>query len=212
MYQLANYEPSEEKFNIISHGLGLLLSFIGLIFLCVRAFEIGGLRHIIGFSVFGLSMVILYTASTFYHGTKDPKVRWRWNTIDRAAIYVMIAGSYTPFTLITLQGAIGWWLFAIVWSIALAGIFVKLFSKKEYELLSVISYLVMGWMAIFALKSLIQNLPPAGLYWLLAGGLFYMIGVAFYLSERVRFNHAIWHVFVLLGSASHYVTVYSYVV
>ena len=212
MYKPYYYEPTEEKFNIISHAFGMVLSVIGLIFLCLRAFEVGGIRHIVSFAVFGLSMVILYAASTLYHWSQDPKTRWRWNVIDRAAIYILIAGSYTPFTLVTLQGSTGWWLFAGVWGIALAGVTVKFASSKTYEILSTVSYIIMGWLGIFAINPLIEMLPSSGLLWLTIGGVCYMIGAVFYLLEKVRFNHAIFHVFVLLGSASHFVSVYNYVV
>jgi hemolysin III len=205
------YEPTEEKLNVITHAFGLLLSIIALVLLVVHASYNGTARHIVSFVIFGASLIVLYAASTFYHYSKHPDIRRKLNIFDHASIYVLIAGTYTPFTLVTLKGPLGWTIFGITWGIALAGIFLKLFYTGKYDKISTIAYVAMGWIIIFAIKPLMQNLPLTGLYWLLAGGISYTLGAILYSIKKIKYNHAIFHVFVLFGSFSHFMAVYYYV-
>ena len=205
------YDLSEEKINIITHAIGLLLSIAALVLLIIHASSNGTARHIVSFTIFGASMILLYSASTLYHYSQTPNIRRKLNILDHASIYVLIAGTYTPFTLVTLKGALGWTIFGITWGIALVGVFLKLFYTGKYDKISTIAYVAMGWIIIFAVKPLIENLPLNGLYWLLAGGVFYTIGAILYSIKKIKFNHAIFHIFVLLGSFSHFMAIYFYV-
>ncbi len=205
------YESTEEKINIITHAIGLLLSIAALVLLIVHASYHGSARHIVSFTIFGASLIVLYSASTLYHYSQKPNIRHKLNILDHASIYVLIAGTYTPFTLITLKGALGWAIFGITWGIALVGIFLKLFYTGKYDKISTIAYVVMGWIIIFAVKPLMENLPINGLYWLLTGGISYTIGAVLYSIKKIKYNHAIFHLFVLLGSFSHFMAVYFYV-
>ncbi len=208
---LTYYSSLEEKLNIITHGIGLILSIIALVLLINHASEMGTARHIVSFTIFGTSLILLYAASTFYHYFQHPDIRRKLNILDHAAIYVLIAGTYTPFTLVTLKGPKGWTIFGITWGIAIIGVFFKLFYTGRYDKISTIAYVVMGWIIIFAIKPLMAHLPLNGLYWLLAGGVFYTVGAVLYSIKKLRFNHAIFHVFVLLGSFSHFMSIYYYV-
>ena len=205
------YDLTEEKINVITHAIGLLLSIAALVLLIIHASSNGSARHIVSFTIFGASMILLYSASTLYHYSQTPNIRRKLNILDHASIYVLIAGTYTPFTLVTLKGALGWTVFGITWGIALVGVFLKLFYTGKYDKISTIAYVAMGWIIIFAVKPLIENLPLNGLYWLLAGGIFYTIGAILYSIKKIKFNHAIFHIFVLLGSFSHFMAIYYYV-
>lgn len=209
--QIQYYLPLEEKINIFSHTIGLILSIIALALLVTRASLYGDAWHVVSFSIFGASLIILYSASTVYHSSKKPEIRGRLRIVDHASIYVLIAGTYTPFTLVTLNGSIGWLIFGISWGMALTGITLKLFFTGRYKLLSTLMYIFMGWLIIFAIKPLINNLSSEGLFWLVAGGLAYTLGAILYGIKKIRFNHAIFHVFVLLGSFCHFIAVYFYV-
>lgn len=206
-----HYSPLEESFNIASHALGVLLSIAALTLLTVHASLHGNVWHIVSFSIFGASLLVLYSASTIYHSVKSPALRSRMRVVDHASIFVLIAGSYTPFTLVTLNGAMGWTIFGISWGLALSGIVLKLFFTGRYGLLSTLMYVIMGWLIIFFIKPLIDNLPAEGLFWLAAGGVAYTVGAVLYGIKKIKFNHAIFHVFVLLGSFCHFVSVYFYV-
>ncbi|MCH8953770.1 hemolysin III family protein [candidate division KSB1 bacterium] len=201
----------EEKINIISHAVGFILSIVALVLLVTHANLHGDVWHIVSFSIFGASLIILYAASTFYHNAKKPELRNRLKIIDHAAIYVLIAGSYTPFTLVTLQGTLGWVIFGTSWGLALTGIILKLFFTGKYNLISTLMYVFMGWVIVFAIKPLINNLPLEGLFWLFAGGMAYTIGAILYSIKKIKLNHAIFHLFVLMGSFSHFVSVFFYV-
>ena len=209
--EIKYYSPVEEKINIISHAIGFILSIVALVLLVTHANLHGDVWHIVSFSIFGASLIVLYAASTFYHNAKKPELRNRLKIIDHAAIYVLIAGSYTPFTLVTLQGTIGWVIFGTSWGLALTGIILKLFFTGKYNLISTLMYVFMGWVIVFAIKPLINNLPLEGLFWLFAGGMAYTIGAILYSIKKIKFNHAIFHVFVLMGSFSHFVSVFFYV-
>ncbi|HHJ34826.1 MAG TPA: hemolysin III family protein [Gammaproteobacteria bacterium] len=205
------YSLLEERINISSHVIGLLLSIVALVFLVIRATASGELVNIISFTVFGMSLIALYAASTIYHSAPVSERRNRLRIVDHAAIYVLIAGSYTPFTLITLEGLTGWLLFGIAWGMALTGIILKIFFTGRYDLISTLMYVFMGWIIIFAINPLMENLSPDGLSWLVAGGVAYTVGAILYGIDKMKFNHAIFHVFVLLGSFCHFMAVYFYV-
>ncbi len=205
------YSPLEEKINVASHAIGLILSPFALVFLLVKAVNYGNIWHIVSFSIYGISMVLLYAASTFYHLSSKPAIRKNLKIFDHAAIYLLIAGTYTPFTLVTLQGTIGWVLFGVSWGLAVCGVVIKLFFTGRFNLVSTLAYVVMGWLIVFAINPLIQALSADGLFWLIAGGLAYTLGAALYAIEKIKFNHAIFHIFVLLGSACHFVSIYFYV-
>ena len=201
------YSDKEEKLNVLSHGLGFVASIIALPFLINKSIFYSGFWKPVSFLIYGLSLIILYAASTFYHAAKNPKKRRRLNIFDHAAIYVLIAGSYTPFCLVALDSKLGWYMFLFVWSFALLGIILKLFFTGKFEKLSTLLYLLMGWQVIIFIKPLIQSLSNFGLNLLIAGGVFYTIGAILYSIKQIKFNHAIFHFFVLLGSLSHFLTI-----
>lgn len=205
------YDSKEETLNVITHGIGFILSIAALVILIVSASKYGTARHITSFAIFGGSLIVLYAASTLYHYAKNPELRLKLNILDHSAIYVLIAGTYTPFTLIVLKGWVGWTIFGISWGLAIAGILFKVFYFGKYDKISTIAYVLMGWVIIFAIKPLIESFPTAGLIWLLAGGISYSIGAFFFSYKGIRFNHAIFHVFVLLGSFCHFMSIFLYV-
>ena len=205
------YPPFEEKINVSLHAVGLVLSIFGLFFLMRHAILYGNSVHIVSFGVFGTSLVTLYAASTCYHSSRKPELRRRLRIFDHASIYILIAGTYTPFTLVTLNGALGSAIFYASWGVALTGIILKLFFTGRYRTASTLMYVFMGWMMVFAIKPLIANLPMEGLLWLFGGGLAYTTGAIIYGLKRLKFNHATFHVFVLIGSACHFVAVFVYV-
>ncbi|NOQ65741.1 MAG: hemolysin III family protein [Desulfobacterales bacterium] len=205
------YLPIEEKINIISHGLAFILSIVAFVLLVTHANLYGNVWHIVSFSIFGASLMILFAASTFYHSAKNPELRSRLRIIDHASIYVLIAGTYTPFSLVTLNGSTGWTIFGISWGLALTGIILKLFFTGKYKLISTLMYILMGWIIIFVIKPVMNNLSLEGLLWLVAGGLAYTTGAILYSIKNIKFNHAIFHVFVFIGSICHFVSVFFYV-
>jgi hemolysin III len=205
------YSPLEERINILSHAIGLLLSIIAVVLLVTRASSYGNAWHIVSVAIFGASLIALYAASTTYHSATRAELRARLRVIDHATIYILIAGTYTPFSLITLNGATGWTIFAVSWGMAISGITLKLFFTGRFNLVSTLMYVFMGWIIIFAVKPLIASLPTEGLFWLVAGGLSYTIGAIIYSIKKVPLNHAIFHLFVLAGSICHFVAVYFYV-
>jgi hemolysin III len=204
------YSPFEEKLNILSHAAGLLLSIVAVALMVMRASHYGNAWHIVSVSIFGAGLIALYAASTAYHSATRPELRARLRVIDHATIYILIAGTYTPFTLITLKGPVGWVIFAVSWGLAISGIILKLFFTGRFNLLSTLMYVFMGWIIIFAVKPLIANFPTEGIYWLIAGGLAYTFGAIVYSIKKIPLNHAIFHMFVLAGSICHFVAVYFY--
>jgi hemolysin III len=205
------YQQTEEKLNVLTHAFGFVLSIVGLILLVMRANQYGSAKHVISFAIFGATLILLYAASTLYHSAKNTRKRHYLNILDHAAIYVLIAGTYTPFALITLGGASGWRLFYVIWSLALAGVILKLFFIGRFNALSTLMYVAMGWLVVFDVEALIQNLPLHGLIWLFAGGLSYTLGAIFFSFPSIKYNHAIFHVFVLGGSFCHFVAIYFFV-
>jgi hemolysin III len=208
---IADYTPLEERTNIVSHAIGFLLSLAACALLVTRASLHGNPWHIVSASVFGASLSILYAASTVYHSSKRSELRSRLKIIDHACIYVLIAGTYTPLTLVTLKGTIGWVMFGVSWGLALTGIILKLFFTGKYDLISTLMYVLMGWAVVAVGKPLIHSLPLEGLLWLFAGGMSYTIGALVYSIKKLNFNHAIFHMFVLGGSVCHFVAVFFYV-
>lgn len=205
------YSPFEEKINVISHAIGFILSIVALVFLVVRAGMYGNSMHVVSFTIFGVSLMVLYAASSLYHNATQPEVRKRLKIFDHASIYVLIAGTYTPFTLVTLQGSAGWVIFGVSWGIALVGITLKLFFTGRYSIASTVMYVLMGWVIIFAIKPLVHNLSADGLFWLFLGGVAYTVGAVLYSIKKIKFNHAIFHLLVLIGSFCHFVSIYFYV-
>jgi len=205
------YSPVEERINVVSHAVGFIASIAALVLLVVRASLHGNAWYIVSFSIFGASLMLLYAASTIYHNSKRPELRKRLKVIDHSSIYILIAGSYTPFTIVTLNGTVGWVIFGISWGIALTGIILKLFFTGKYNLLSTIMYVMMGWLVVFFIKPLMNSLPAEGVFWLIAGGVSYTVGAVIYMIKKIPLNHAIFHIFVLIGSACHVVSVYFYV-
>lgn len=201
-----------ERFNTLSHLLGAIAACAGLVVLVILAVRQGDAWKIVSFSIYGLTLILVYTFSTLYHGLQG-KSKEVFSKLDHQSIYLLIAGTYTPFTLVTLRGAWGWSILSVVWSLAVLGIVLEVLPQDGRRVLPVVLYLVMGWMILIALEPLLQTLPLAGFAWLLSGGLFYTVGVVFYaLDKKVNYFHNIWHLFVLAGSASHYCTVLFYVV
>jgi len=203
---------AEELANAITHGIGLALSLAGFAVLLVFAILRGGPLQIVSCAVYGTTLVCVYAASTLYHTLSWPRARRALKIFDHCAIYLLIAGTYTPFTLVSLRGGWGWSLFAIVWALAMAGIVFKFWFIDHFKILSTALYLAMGWIALIAIRPLLTSIPAHGIYWLFAGGLLYSIGVGFFAARGLRFGHAIWHLFVIAGSACHYFAVLFYVI
>ena len=200
-----------ERMNSITHLIGTVLALAGLVVLVVIAGQQGDSWKIVSFSIYGIALVVLYFFSTLYHSIQGVSKKV-FQKIDHSAIYLLIAGTYTPFTLVTLRGTLGWFLFAVIWGLALIGIVQDLLHGTGRRILSVVIYLVMGWLALFAIRPLMAALPGAGIIWLVAGGICYTVGVLFYaLDKRIIYGHEIFHLFVLAGSACHYVTILVYV-
>ena len=201
----------EEIANSVSHGVGLLATVAATPVLIIAAVERGGAEGIVGASVFSATMVLMYLTSTLYHALPRNRAKQVFQILDHGAIFLLIAGTYTPFTLGVLRGMWGWTLFGLVWSLALTGIVLKIVYGAWYQRFSTFLYLVMGWLVVIALKVLLLHLSTWGLIWLLSGGLAYTVGVAFFLvDERVRYSHFIWHLFVIAGTSCHFIAVLRY--
>jgi len=205
------YSRAEEISHYLSHGAGFVGALVGAPFLVGAALGHGGGTMLVGVLVFAVTAALLYLSSTVYHVLPPGRAKEICEVIDHAAIYLLIAGTYTPFTLGVMKGTTGWTLFGLVWTIALAGVILKSIHGVRYPRLSVALYLGMGWLIVFAARSLVANLPLPGLLWLAAGGLAYTVGVVFYLNKRLRFGHFVWHLFVLAGTACHYFAILWYV-
>lgn len=202
----------DEIANGVTHGIGLLLAIGGLCSLVVLTAYRGNVWHVVGCVVYGTSLVVLYTASTLYHFVQRPELKAILRTVDHAAIYLLIAGTYTPFTLVNLQGPLGWGLFAAVWTLAVAGIAMKIIWGHRWFWLSLSMYLIMGWLCLFAARPLMDSIPTGALYLLVSGGLAYTVGTVFFVLDGIRYFHAVWHVFVIAGSTLHFLAVAAYVV
>jgi hemolysin III len=201
------YTVREEIANSVTHGVGAALSAAGLVTLIVLASLYGDVYKVVGFTIFGASLLILYSASTLYHAIQHRGAKRILRRCDHAAVYLLIAGTYTPFLLISLRGTIGLPLLGLVWAMALLGVLWKMFFTGRYEVLATIVYILMGWMCVLAYRQMVSNVPPLGVALLFAGGIVYTLGVLFYALEKIPYNHAVWHLFVLGGSACHFAAV-----
>lgn len=206
------YSLGEEIAHGLTHGIGIVLAIAGLCVLVTFSALYGSAVHVVASSIFGASMIVLYTASTLYHSLPMPETKRIMRVVDHASIYLLIAGTYTPFTLVTLEGAWGWSLFGVVWGLAIVGIIFKLFFTGRFDRLSVAIYVAMGWCGLVAIKPMMAALPTLGLWLLVAGGLAYTGGVIFYLLERMRYHHAVWHLFVMAGTTLHYFVILFFVI
>ena len=200
----------EEIANSISHGLGLILAIIALPILVVSAMRVGSTHFMVGASVFGATMVLLYLASTLYHSIAHEQTKRLCRLFDHSAIFLLIAGTYTPFTLGVLRGAWGWTLLVIIWALAITGIVVKALPRTRHSWISMVLYLVMGWLAVVAIKPIFQLVPMPGILLIFAGGVAYTSGLAFFAARRLRYSHFIWHLFVIAGTAFHFFAVLWY--
>ena len=213
MYNVAAMQdPSfrEEIANSISHGLGLLLSLVALPVLVLAALEMGNVRFLVGVSVFGGTMVLLYLASTLYHSITHETAKQLFRVFDHTAIFLLIAGSYTPFSLGVLRGPWGWSMLAIVWTLAIIGIVLKIRKRTRHSRISIVLYVIMGWLAVIAIKPIVMLIPVPGILLIFAGGLAYTGGLAFFAAQRIRYNHFIWHLFVIAGTTCHFFAVLWY--
>ncbi|MBW1891165.1 MAG: hemolysin III family protein [Deltaproteobacteria bacterium] len=209
---LNRYSANEEIANSITHGLGIILSIIALIILAVFAGIYGNTWHIISVSVYGATLILLYTASTLYHGIQNPRAKNIFQVLDHAAIYILIAGTYTPFTLISLRGSWGWSIFAVIWCLAFVGTVIEFGRIKRWRFVSLVLYIGMGWTILVAIKPLFTSLAMGGIILLILGGVAYTSGILFYRWENLKFHHAVWHLFVLAGSTFHFFAVLFYVI
>jgi hemolysin III len=205
------YTRREEMANAITHGIGTILSIAGLVLLIVAASQEGTAWHVVSFTIFGVTMLLLYTASTLVHAFPEGKVKDLFETFDHSCIYLFIAGTYTPFLLVTLRSPLGWTMFGIVWGLALAGVTFKAFFTKKYLVLSTLFYVMMGWLIVFMWNPLQELLMPGGLKLLVIGGILYTVGSVFYIWRGFPHHHAVWHLFVIAGSVMHFFAIIRYV-
>ncbi|MEA1883246.1 MAG: hemolysin III family protein [Thermotogota bacterium] len=212
MKNMERFDKNEELFNSISHGSGVLFAITALVLISVFAGKTGDAWKIVSGVIYGISLVALFTASTLYHAFPKGKVKDVFEIMDHSAIFILIAGTYTPFTLVSLRGPIGWTIFGIVWGLTFVGIVYKIFFVNKFVIFSTLIYIFMGWIIVFAMAPLAESLPSAGLFWLVLGGVLYTLGTPFYIIRKIPFHHGIWHLFVLGGSVSHFVTILFYVI
>jgi len=206
-----SYTFGEELAHSLLHGLGMALSIAGLSVLVSLAALKGDPWRIVSFSIYGATLVTLYLVSTLYHGLRSPQAKHVFHILDHAAIYILIAGTYTPFALVNLRGGWGWSLFGVIWGLALVGIIFKIFFFGRLKFLSLAIYILLGWLVLIALKPLFTHIPLGGIIWLLLGGLAYTFGLIFYVYKKIPYHHAIWHIFVMAGSICHFFAVLFYV-
>jgi len=212
MHRIRQHLSWEEWLNASSHGVGLVLSIVGFVVLLVLAIARGTASRIAGCAVYGCTLISLYLASTLYHAAASPQYKRVLRFLDHAAIFLLIAGTYTPFLLVNLRGVWGWSLFGMVWCVAVVGILLKLRFLGRHQALSTAIYIAMGWMVVVAIKPLAAHVSFPALIWLVSGGVLYTVGVLFFVSRRIPFGHAVWHLFVLAGSACHYFAVFDAVI
>jgi len=204
------YSLGEEIAHSVTHGIGTGLSIAGLTILLVLAILYGDVYQIVSFSIYGAALIFLYLASTLYHSFQHPRVKHVFKVIDHSAIYLLIAGTYTPFLLVAIRGLWGWTLMVIVWGLAILGISLKTLFIHRFQTLSVLAYILLGWLSVVATKELLASIPLGGLIWLALGGVVYTVGVIFYAAKKIPYTHAIWHLFVLGGSICHYFAILLY--
>ena len=205
------YSFAEEVANSVTHGLGAALSVTALVLLAVYSARSGDPWRIVSFSIYGTTLTSMYLSSVLYHGFQRPRIKNVFRCLDHSAIYLLIAGTYTPFTLVNMRGGWGWTLFGLIWTLAVAGLVMTALRIARSRTLSSLVYIGMGWLVVVAVRPLLDSIAPGGIAWLLAGGLAYTLGVCFYVWKRLPYNHAIWHLFVLGGSVCHFFAVWFYV-
>lgn len=205
------YTKKEEIVNAITHGIGAMLSITALVILILKSVSTGSTFHVVTYTIYGATMILLYLSSTLVHSFPEGKAKDIFEIFDHSAIYLFIAGTYTPFTLIVIDGAMGWTLLSVVWGIAIVGVVFKSFFVKRFILISTVLYVVMGWLIVIAWNPLVTALPQGGLVLLVVGGVLYTIGSIFYVWRGFHYHHAVWHVFVLLGTMAHFFAVLFYV-
>lgn len=205
---LEPYPRVEEWLNQITHGLAALFSIAGMAVLLVMAIRMEDVWKIVSFSIYGVSMTLLFVASTLYHSARRPEVRRTFKMLDHCAIFLLIAGTYTPFLLVNMRGGVGWTMFAVIWGLALAGIALKLVFGHRFKPLQITIYLLMGWLVMLASRELAESVNSLGRWLLVAGGITYTLGVVFYVIKKIPYNHAIWHLFVVGGSTCHFFAIY----
>ncbi|MBM4135593.1 MAG: hemolysin III family protein [Nitrospira sp.] len=201
------FKLKEEIAHSVTHGIGIVLAIAGLGILIAHTTTFGSARHIVSCSIFGTALIVLYSASTLYHGIQHPKAKKVLRIIDHSSIYLLIAGTYTPFTLVNLRGAWGWSLFGVIWGLAILGIVLQFSPLRQFSSIRLILYIIMGWAVLVAIKPLSASVPVSALILIVAGGVTYTVGVIFFLWRRLPYHHAIWHIFVLSGSVLHYLAV-----
>ena len=206
-----SYTLGEERFNSISHGIGFCLSVVALVLGILQASQYGDSWCVVSATVYGCSLILLYCMSTLYHCVTNPSVKKVFRVFDHTTIFLLIAGTYTPITLVTLRSVIGWIIFGIVWCTAVLGIILNAISIEKFKKFSMIAYIAMGWAVVIGVKPLIHNMKMGGLLLLLLGGVFYTVGIIFYNKKKLKYMHSIWHLFVLAGSIFHYFAVYLYI-
>jgi len=203
--ELKYYSKTEEFANVVTHGTGLILSIFALFYLFFLALDKGNIEHTVSFTIFALSSITLYAASTLYHSTQEPKLRKKLNIFDHAAIYILTAGSYTPFIMIGLHGTWKWSMLALIWTIAIGGVIFKLFFTGRMKMLSTILYIIAGWVVVIMYQPLKEGVSAEILNWIIVGGVSYTVGAVLYMIKKLPYNHAIFHVFALLGTISHFI-------
>ncbi len=214
--QIRNYSPSEEVWHAVTHGIGAILAAVALVFLILKAADVGGISVMVAAALYGGFMLVMYVCSTLYHSFFKSRLQPFFKFLDHSAIYFKIAGAYTPFALITLPTAVGVWVMIGAWGAAILGAALKFRaylnkSGKKFSPVSLLLYLGMGWAGVLMIGELMDRLPSAAIWWLMAGGVCYTVGALFYALKRVPYTHAVWHVFVMAGSACHFITIYVYV-
>lgn len=205
------YTLGEEIASSITHGIGAALSIAALVILVVLAAMQGDAWRVVSFSIYGTTLILLYMASTLYHAIQHERAKYVFRILDHSSIFLLIAGTYTPFLLVPLRGVWGWSLFGVIWALAITGIVFKAIFISRMKKFSVVIYILMGWMIMIALKPMLSQIPKAGLWWLAGGGLLYTGGVVFYAMKSVKYTHAVWHLFVLGGSVCHFFAILLYV-
>lgn len=209
---IEKFTVGEEIANAVIHGIGVLLSIAALVLLVVFSAINGKPWSIFSSVIYGSSLIILYLSSTLYHSFQRKKIKDLFEIFDHSAIYILIAGTYTPFALVTLSGSLGWFIFSVVWVLAAIGIIFKIFFVKRFRILSTILYIAMGWLVVFAMEPLVTNLDFWGVVWLVIGGILYTVGTIFYMWRKIPYHHALWHLIVLAGSVCHFFSVFFYVI
>lgn len=208
---LPTYTLGEDLANAISHGIGACLSVAALVLCVVQAARHGTAAGVVGASIYGATLIVLYTMSTLYHAITNQSARKVLRVFDHVSIYLLIAGTYTPITLVTIRGAMGWVIFGVVWGMAALGIVLNSVSIEKFKKFSIVSYIMIGWAVVIGMRQVIENMPKNGLVFLVIGGVLYTVGIIFYALKKVKYMHSVWHLFVLAGSIMHFFCVYLYV-